>query len=426
MSQLVRFVLDGNTACPATRRLLAQRVPSRSEYRFDRGRIREVIQTVVRTIAQTQAIPHLTIAETYSLNRYCVAVHSGPFNSLILDYGFVELLADSIGLEYLSNNVIDLMTRWSHAGRPPIFDWEEDPGSFVMDEVEYQITGSMMVRDLASKFVEDIVPDPVKRNRILIKLLWPTEGGSRPNAVFFEHLVRDNTNVLPQPQFSTNIHYQVELITTFIACHELWHLASAPETFDTWTKVSRYGPGTTVFFECLVNMPLPVLGGESVTAAQVMKYALDHPAVKDRAQREAVIDIHALNTLLQHQISVGTIGSERWNGLLANIFVQIALANSLIIFRNHMAASIRNRRVDGPDIHLARGEAVLRNCLVLAYMLCFAAEIIGQRDASALISQIQPEYLHLFRRFSFFQMDITNGVEGGEDGWQAFIEAALV
>ena len=97
----------------------------------------------------------------------------------------------------------------------------------------------------------------------------------------------------------------------------------------------------------------------------------------------------------------------------------------MIIFRNHMAAAIRTKRVDGPDIQVARAETLLRNFLILSYMLCVSGEATGRRNTSDFLSKIDSECFHLERRFRFFQIDITNGIEQGEDGWRAFIESAL-
>ena len=149
-----------------------------------------------------------------------------------------------MALEFLSNRGFQWLAKWNAAGRPEKFDENGDPGSFVMDGVTYLVTGSMMMRDLASKLVEDIVPDPKKRARLLEKLLWPTDDGGRPNAVFVEHLMREGTDVSGDNQLTAgNLQDQITLIATFVACHELSHLTFPPQTFEASAKRKLLRPG---------------------------------------------------------------------------------------------------------------------------------------------------------------------------------------
>ena len=81
-------------------------------------------------------------------------------------------------------------------------------------------------------------------------------------------------------------------------------------------------------FDILSNVSLPLLGEAAIPAGN-HECAFTDPAVVDRARREALVDMNGLSMLLEHEISLGTSARpEDWNVLLANLFSQIAIANS--------------------------------------------------------------------------------------------------
>jgi hypothetical protein len=425
MPAFIRFKNDKLLENPKARRLLAKRIPANDQYEFDRERIRQTVQAIVES-GNNSIDTNIEIVETYSMNRYCSAVQLGEYRSVILDFGFLELLADSIAVEFLMTQVQRCMMGWAAEGR--LDDYEpNDPGSFSFQGQPYFVTGSMMMRDLASKFVEDIVPDSDRRAKLLAKLLW-TFDDKRPNGVFFKHLSDEGTNLTrDNPAYPHTLADQITLTSAFVVCHELCHMTIPREPFEVWEKKDKFGQPTMAKFEALSGISIPNFAGDRFVPAETIKLTLSNAATRERAKREALVDMQAVQMLLRYETSPSTKAvAEDWDVLLANLYSQIALANSLIIFRNHMTAAIRDKNIGSLDGSLARGEALLRNFLLLAYLWNANDEIVGPERGWSFIQRIPPEALLLFRRFLYFQIDITNGVEQGEEGWRAFVESTEV
>ena len=423
----VRFRAASEVTCPLVQHHLRRRIPPEERYEFDEGRIRSRVEEVVQAFRGWPRRQQLDIVETYSGNRYFAAIELGDSKSVVLDYGFVELLADNIAMEYSDFHGEQALRDWFAAGQPAGGLRDNPIGRVEIDGESQVITGSMLLRDVACKFLEDIVPDPARRRRLMAKLLWRTDGERRPGAPYFSHLrgLSPPMDMMPpfvdQPESTAFFIDQIALATAFVTCHEISHLVFSDED-QASLRASRMMQSAAQMFESLCAWTIADENGD-YRLGDLTRLLMSREAARARVYREAMVDIRAIDMLIEHERQQGGPRLERWSTWLANLFGLISMTNSLGIFRSHLDASIRERTVSGPDIHMARSEAVTRNLIVLGYLLHRNRHLAGAALEEQLIRRIHVESLALGRRAVYFELDLVAGV--GEAHWKDFIDSAL-
>ena len=423
----VRFQGPAELTCPLVRHHLRMRTAPEARYEFDEAGIRGRVEQVVRAFRGAPRSQQVDIVETYSGNRYFAAIELGESKSVVLDYGFVELLADNIAMEYSDFHGERALREWFAAGQPASGS-EDDPISQIdVDGERLLVTGSMLLRDVACKFLEDIVTDSTRRARLMSKLLWRTGNELRPGAPYFAHLktAAPVADLMPpfvvQPEASANIADQIALVTAFVSCHEISHLIFS-EADQASLRESRMIQSVGQIFASLCTLTIAGEEGDH-PLGDLTGLAMSRPEAMARILRETMVDIRAIDMLVDHERQQGDQRLERWNTYLANLFGLVSMTNSLGIFRSHLESSIRERSVSGPDIHMARSEAVTRNLIVLGYLLYRNRNLAGATLADRLIEKIHVESLALKRRALYFELDLVSGV--GEENWKDFIDSAL-
>lgn len=423
----VRFLTPDDVACPFVRYQLRLRAEPEAPYVFERERIRSLVEQVVQSLPDMTRDRCIDIVEVYTGNKYVAAIAYGDDSrSVILDYGFVELLVDNIGLEYLNFRTEREMRAWFAAGRPDDWQVDESFSKFEIGGRSYAITGSMMLRDVACKFLHDIVADATRRERLMASLLWRDEHAGRPNAPYFLHLSDANTRANVMPPFvaaaaaEATLMDQAALVTAFVVCHEIAHLVYSDEA-QAELRASRRMESVLGIAEQLAALPVDD-EGHRYTLGDLTAPARSQPQVYEGLLKEALIDLRAVEMLIEHERR-RIAALDTWSTYLANLFGLISMTNSLGIFRRHLAAAIRDRSVASSDIGLARSEAVTRNLIVLAYLLHRHQNLAGRRRADDLLPKIHLESLVLTRRLIYFQLDLVANV--GEDRWKAFMDSAL-
>ncbi|HEY9066319.1 MAG TPA: hypothetical protein VIO33_15140 [Burkholderiaceae bacterium] len=423
----VRFLTPDDVACPFVQYRLRLRAEPEAPYAFERARFRSLVQQIVQALPAAEREQCIDIVEVYTGNKYVAAIEYAEGKSVLLDYGFVELLVDNIALEYLTFRTEREMRAWFAAGQPEDWQVDESFAKFDIDGKTYAVTGSMMLRDVACKFLNDIVPDAPRRERLMAKLLWRDEHGGRPNAPYFLHLStqHDQANVMPpfvaDADAQATLLDQAALVAAFVTCHEISHLVYGDEA-QAELRASRLVQNVLGIVEQLGSLRVEDDEGHRYVLGDLTAAARALPQVYERLFKEALVDIRAVEMLIEHERR-RVVALDRWSTYLANLFGLISMTNSLGIFRSHLEAAIRDRSVAMADIRLARSEAVTRNLIVLAYLLYRNQNLAGKGLADELLPKIHLESLVLMRRMIYFQLDLVANV--GEDRWKEFIDSAL-
>jgi hypothetical protein len=408
------------------RNALAKRASAEERYPLDQSRVRELIVEIMSRNGRNFPATEISFVEVYTRNRYCAAISLNDNKSVIFDYGFIELLSDNIGIEHLTYHSERLLREWFTAGQPEGGLAGDGPDRFVVGGVEYNITGTMMMRDVACKLIENIVPETEKRERLTKRLLWRSTDGVRPNAPYYLFLTgpENQADVLPafvaDPEGGATLADQTVLSAAFVACHEISHLVFTDDDRDGWNSAG-IAAIIPAIFERLCDVRVEGERG-TLTLRDLTQSARLAPDVQKRVLREALTDIRAVEMMIGHR-SQESPNIESWSNYFANVFALVSMGNSLTIFRNHLAASIHSRSVDMPDIELARSEAVSRNLYVLAYLLHRNEKLAGKKLAADLLAKIHEESLVLQRRMVYFYMDLVASVSA--DDWKGFIDSAL-
>jgi hypothetical protein len=420
----LRFVAAEDLTCPLARVRLSRRQAAGSCYAFDRAGIARLVIGIVEASATLSRPGHVDLVEVYTANRYCAAVELHATKTVILDYGFIELLADNIALEYLDNATTRQLRDWFAAGQPEDFG-SEGVNMFEADGGAHHITGTMMLRDVACKFLDDIEPDRGKRERLADSLLWRTDDGLRPNDIVYASFQgpRRSLDVLPAfvggQRESASLADQVALATAFVACHEIAHLAWSREEQSAW-RGSDFARQVSSICNSLCAIPLEE--PEGALLGHLTMAARRDEEVFERVVSEAFIDFRALDMLMAQQRRDGR-RQQDWAPYLANLFALVAMTNSLGIFRSHMVSAILERSIATERLHLARSEAVMRNLLVLAFLEQRHQELAGAAPAERLLPLIDSEWMNLERRMIYFALDLTAG--RSEEEWTELIASVL-
>ncbi|TXH67683.1 MAG: hypothetical protein E6Q83_16715 [Thiothrix sp.] len=117
------------------------------------------------------------------------------------------------------------------------------------------------------------------------------------------------------------------------------------------------------------------------------------------------------------------LDSEKWGEFIALLFTIISLSNALIIFRYHVEAIIKSKNLQSLDLHVARGEATLRNLIILSYLIHKNASLLPFEESKIFITNIKSELLTLERRTLFFGLDMTTFINEGD--WPTFLDQAF-
>jgi len=419
----LRAVAAEAVTCPFVRDRLARRRSAESPYVFDRPGIGRLVAAIVEAADGPPTPQRVDLVEVYTANKYCAAIEFQAAKTVILDYGFVELIADNVALEYLDHATAQALIAWNAAGEPETGP-SADIDTFEVDGTEHHVTGTMMMRDVACKFLDDIVPDAGPRERLADRLLWRTPSGFRPNAVVHAALTARRPPVDVLPAFvadgagAATLADQVALATAFVACHEIAHLAWTHEQQLAWRR-SPFASELRALFDDLRGLPTgpdgPPLG--SLTLA-----ALGDPAIRDRVHGEAFVDLRALDMLIAHRRRDRPAPAE-WGPWLANLFALVSMTNSLGIFRGYTVAAILQRSIAEASLQLARSEAVARNLLVLAYLELRHRELAGAPAWQGMHQRLFFDWLLLQRRTSYFGVDLPGFRT--EKEWGDLIDSVL-
>ena len=404
--------------------ILPTRRKAEQEYVFDRLKISDYINDVIDNCPFLPTGSKIEVIDGYTLDRYCFTSRIEDEKTVLMDYGFIELVADTMCVEYLSYKNIEGLTAWTRTGRPEKWN-QDDPGQFEVDGVGYQITGSMLMRDVACKLLEKIEHDSIKRNRLVEKILWPTEDGKRPCELFYNQLLSGGSNVNVAPAFCLvrqtvrSMKDQVVLASAFIACHEICHLVYSK---DAQQKHFRGEPGqyATAYFIQLIEFSIRDLD-RSLKLGDIVRAAYNDPTTLTRVHQEVAVDFLAVDILLENFQK--TPGESNLAIFIPNFFGILSVINSLGIYRYHLMSAIQTRTYSEQALRFAQSEAVTRNLYVLSYLFARYKALTGKEPYSPLFRKICPESLTLSRRTVFFSLDLTSGV--GEENWSSFVSSAL-
>ncbi|TXH67684.1 MAG: hypothetical protein E6Q83_16720 [Thiothrix sp.] len=247
MTENILFIEQSTVKSSVVKFFLNKRTASINKYDFNESLIIKDIYSIIHNIPVKIKDNTVNIIAIYSKERMCSALYE---NYIILDYGFIELLADSLLFESFSNELLVVMENINFTSFP--------------EQKEPEITGSMLTRDISCKFIESLFSNENHQRKLLDLVLWPIncEGSpdhnERPTKLYYNRNIDKNilTNLINKSCCCANIDQILSTASQFVMCHELSHLVNPDVNTNSW-KQSKIGMDVVKVLNTLLESELP-------------------------------------------------------------------------------------------------------------------------------------------------------------------------
>lgn len=391
-----------------------------------------------------------------SADRACACIPSGGTQTVVLDLGFLELVADFLMVAGgLGDAFPVLAPRFAHLAAPePIWPSDEDRQTFKAaieadhfgferydpgdwgdlaadeEEAEQTITGSQIFRDVARK-LSLALPHLRKRADVFDAFMaWPVHhhGVSYPSScVLFNHIVTGGDGGFDEMQSLRTRHFEQQIVTgsVMILLHEVAHVLHPDAEVGRWRQgheaaeiigfldiMARYQPPDGEYARLINRILAAFRSGEG-------------EGVDRRAQRalyECHYDIRAVDMFIDAHLEAGDAD---WAGsALAMIFQSFSSTIALLVFKEHLLLAMQSPdRLHGAGDE-ARDETIKRLTTLFAFMRTRLARSWPDAKPDQIDAQFQNAIDNVTMLHRYFSIDMLNGLPIFEEEGESYRQAA--